>query len=325
MNDLRRKLAAGLVLGFIVLLGLALLGDIRQVVSHLALFNWALLPLILGGTLFNYSLRFLKWHYYLGLIGAGGISGWESARLFVAGFPLAVTPGKVGEALKGVWIHHAGNVPVAKGIPVVIAERMSDGIAVLVLSTFGVIAFPRYWPAFATILGLLFTGLLIIEIRPLALRLVNLAGRLPFLEKITPALLDFYKSVYLLFRPFPTLLAVGLGTLAWTGEGFAMYLVLRGLGVPSGLDAFSIAVFTLSFSTVLGAVSTLPGGLGAAEASIAGMLQLLLGVTISTASAATLIIRFCTLWFGIGVGLVVWLFSGDLLFLDPPQGDERPA
>jgi len=321
MNDLRRKLAAGLVLGFIVLLGLALLGDIRQVVSHLVSFKWALLPLILGGTLFNYVLRFFKWHYYLGLIGAEDISLKESARLFVAGFPLAFTPGKVGEALKGVWIHRVSGVPVARGIPVVIAERISDGIAVLALSTFGVIAYPQYWPAFAAVVGLLLAGLIIIQIRPLALWLVDLAGRLPLLKRIAPSLHEFYESTYLLFRPLPTLIAVVLGAVAWTGEGFAMYLVLRGLGVSGGLETFSIAVFTLSFSTVLGAVSALPGGFGAAEASIAGMLRLLLGISFSIASTATLLIRFCTLWFGVSLGLVVWAFSRDLLFLEAAEDE----
>jgi uncharacterized protein (TIRG00374 family) len=92
-----------------------------------------------------------------------------------------------------------------------------------------------------------------------------------------------------------------------------MYLVLRGLGVPAGWDTLSKAVFILSFSTVIGAVSTLPGGLGAAEISIAGMLGLLLTLPAGTAAAATLLIRFCTLWFGVALGLAVWSFSRDLL------------
>jgi len=316
MKGLRRKLAAGLLLGFLVLLGLALLGDIRQVGNHLASFQWSLLPLILAGTLFNYALRLVKWHYYLGLVGAGSLSWLESARLFVAGFPLAVTPGKVGEALKGVWLNRVSGVPVARGIPVVIAERISDGLAVLVLSTLGVIAYPRYWPAFVIVLGLLLGGIIVVQIRPLALWFLDLAGRIPLLKRFAPQLREFYEGTYALFRPLPTLIAAGLGTIAWTGEGFAMYLVLQGLGVPAGWETFSLAVFTLSFSTVVGAVSALPGGLGAAEASIAGMLVLLLGVSASTASAATLLIRFATLWFGVGLGLLVWLVSRDLLFVD---------
>jgi uncharacterized protein (TIRG00374 family) len=316
MTQLRRRLLAGLILGFIVVLALVLITDVSQVTGHLAGFHWAWTPIILGATLFNYLLRFIKWHYYLRLSGAGGIPIKESARLFVGGFPLAVTPGKVGEALKAVWLERACGVPVARGITIVLAERISDGLAVLLLSTLGVIAYPQYKLAFLTILGLLLGGIVVVQIRPLALALLNLADKLPLVKRFAHSLREFYEGAYTLFRPAPTIIAVGLGTVAWLGEGVAMYLVLIGLGVPVGLDTFSIAVFVLSFSTVVGAVSTLPGGLGAAEASIAGMLTLLLSVPGSIAAAATLLIRFATLWFGVTLGLIVWAFSQRMLLLD---------
>jgi uncharacterized protein (TIRG00374 family) len=92
-----------------------------------------------------------------------------------------------------------------------------------------------------------------------------------------------------------------------------MYLILLGLGQPPGWHVLSIAIFVLSFSIVIGAASALPGGLGAAELSIAGMLVLLLGLDADIAAAATLLIRFATLWFGVSLGLVVWAFSRQLL------------
>jgi uncharacterized protein (TIRG00374 family) len=314
--SLRRRLLTGLLLGFIVVLGLALLSDVRQVGGHLASFSWRLLPLILSGTLFNYTLRFLKWHYYLGLIGIRSFPWRRSLQLFIAGFPLAVTPGKVGEALKGVWLNQACGIPIARGIPVVLAERISDGLAVLALSTLGVIAYPRYWPAFASVLAFLLLGVVISQIRPAALWLLDLMGRLPLIKRFSSSLREFYEGTFLLFRPKATLVAVSLGTVAWLGEGLAMYWVLIGLGILPGIQTAAIAVFVLSFSTVIGAVSALPGGLGAAELSITGMLTLLLQLATSTATAATLIIRFATLWFGVSLGLIVWLASRDLILLE---------
>jgi uncharacterized protein (TIRG00374 family) len=316
MRNLRRRLIAGLVFGFLVVLGLALLGDVRQVVGHLAAFSWGLLPLILAGTLISYVLRFIKWHFYLGQIGVRQISWHESARLFVAGFPLAVTPGKVGEALKGVWVNQKTGVPVARAVTVVLAERMSDGLAVLVLSTLGVIAYPSYWPAFAAVLAALLAAVTLSQVRPVALALIGFAEQMPGIRRIGHHLRAFYEGAYTLFRPRAFITAVGLGTIAWLGEGIAMYLVLLGLGVPGGWQTLSLAVFILAFSTVVGAVSALPGGLGAAEASIAGMLSLLMALPAVTAAAATLLIRFATLWFGVGLGLVVWTFSKDLLALE---------
>lgn len=317
MNNLRRRFLSGLVLGFIVFLGLVLLGDIRQVGSHLTSFNGWYIPAILAGTLLNYALRFIKWHYYLRQIGIKDLSTLESARLFVAGFPLAVTPGKVGEALKGVWLNHVTGIPIARGVPVVLAERISDGLAVLILSTLGVIAYPQYWPAFAFVLGSLLLFITLSQIRPLALSFLKFLERFTKIRRFVHSLHEFYEGTRVLFRPGATIVAVSLGTFAWLGEGIAMYLVLIGLGIPTGWETFSLAVFILSFSTVIGAVSALPGGLGAAEASIAGMLTLLMNLPKGIAATATLMIRFATLWFGVGLGLVVWAFSHHLLTLSP--------
>jgi uncharacterized protein (TIRG00374 family) len=314
-KSILRRLLAGLVFGFVVLLALTLLGDIRQVGQQVFSFRWAYFPLVLALTLFNYTLRFFKWHYYLGQVGVHNYPILRSARLFVAGFPLAVTPGKVGEALKGVWLNRECAIPTAAGVAIVVAERISDGLAVLALSSLGVIAYPQFWPAFAAVLAFLLAIVVVSQVRPLAEWLFNLGERLPLVRRGVPALRDFYEGSFLLFKPTSTLIAVGLGTVSWLGEGVGFYLILVGLGAPPSWTTLSIAVFVLAFSTVIGAVSTLPGGLGAAEASIAGMLLLLLESGDATAAAATLLIRFATLWFGVSLGLLVWAFSPDLLGL----------
>ncbi len=319
-DKLIRRLLVGLVFGFVVMLVLLLLGDIRATGELLFDFRWALFPAVLGLTLLNYTLRFFKWHFYLGQIGVPGYPLLKSARLFVAGFPLAVTPGKVGEALKGVWLHRETGVSTARGIAVAVAERISDGLALLALSTLGVVAYPQYWPAFAFVLIVLIAVIVVSQIRPLAHWLLDLGARLPLIKRIIPALREFYEGSFSLFRPSATLLATALGTVSWLGEGIGFYLILIGLGVPGGWETLSIAVFVLAFSTVVGAISTLPGGLGAAEASIAGMLILLLGLNANTAAAATLLVRFATLWFGVTLGLITWAFSRDLLTIEskPP-------
>ncbi|MBN1266583.1 MAG: flippase-like domain-containing protein [Anaerolineales bacterium] len=312
MKDLRKRLLLGLVFGFVVVLGVLFAADVRQVTEFLTSFRWQLIPLILACTLFNYLLRFYKWHYYLGLIGAGRLPWVESARLFVGGFPLAVTPGKVGEALKGVWLKEAAGVPVASGVTVVLAERISDGIAVLFLSLFGVVVYPQFWPAFLAVFLGLSLVIIISQIRPLALKILALFEHLPLLNRLTPQFFKLYESASTLFRPAPTILSVAIGMVSWLGEGIGMYLVLLGLGLPASWLTFSSAVFVLSFSTVIGAVSALPGGLGAAEASIAGLLALTLNPGRNLAAAATLLIRFFTLWFAVILGLLVWAFSKDI-------------
>jgi uncharacterized protein (TIRG00374 family) len=196
---------------------------------------------------------------------------------------------------------------------VVLAERISDGLAVLLLSTLGVIAFPRYWPAFALILGALLALIIVVQIRPLALRLLALGERLPLVNRIASTLHELYEASRALFLPKALLTGVGLGTISWLGEGIGFYLILLGLGEAPGWDLLSKAVFVLAFSTVVGAASALPGGLGAAEASIAGMLAFTAGMGAAEASSAALLIRLATLWFGVSLGLIVWAFSRRML------------
>jgi uncharacterized protein (TIRG00374 family) len=324
MTDLRRRLLAGLALGFVVLLVTTFLGDARQVAGRLAGFAWPLAPAALACTLFNYALRFVKWHFYLRQVGAADLTLRDSARLFVGGFPLAVTPGKVGEVLKAVWLQQKAGIPVPRGVAVVLAERISDGLAVLALSALGVIAYPRYAPAFASALGILITILIVSQIRPVALRLLEWAEGIPLVRRIAGGLRELYEGSYALFRPRATLVAVSLGTLSWLGEGIGFYLILIGLGVPGGWETAGNAVFILSFATVIGALSTLPGGLGAAEGTIAGMLALVMSLPGSVAVAATLLIRFATLWFGVTLGLIVWARSPDLLGQAPGPAARFP-
>jgi uncharacterized protein (TIRG00374 family) len=62
----------------------------------------------------------------------------------------------------------------------------------------------------------------------------------------------------------------------------------------------------LAVSTLVGSASTLPGGLGAAEASITALLLLTVTSDHAVAAAATLLIRLATLWFGVTLGLIAW-------------------
>ena len=320
-----RRLLPGLILGFVVLIGLALLGDLREVSQSLLSFRWEYFLIALALTLLNYTLRFFKWHYYLHQIGVRNLHWFQSLRLFLDGFPLAVTPGKIGEVLKGVWLNRMSGVPIARGVSVVMAERISDGLAVMILSLFGIFAYPRYWPAFIIILGLLLLIVILLQIRPAALALLDFGEKLPLINRFVHTLREFYEGSFALFRPGPMLLAVLLGTISWLGEGIGFYFILLGLGLPPSPQLMILAVFVLSFSTAIGAASALPGGLGAAEVSIAGMLTLILGANPATATSATLLIRLATLWFGVALGLLTWTISPDLLGLPGERGPATEA
>ena len=69
--------------------------------------------------------RFIEWHYFIGVIGAKGkISVFDSAVIHVSGYTMVVSPGKAAELLKAVFLKAKTGIPIASGMPVVIASRV---------------------------------------------------------------------------------------------------------------------------------------------------------------------------------------------------------
>jgi glycosyltransferase 2 family protein len=320
-----KRLVPGLVLGFVVLIGLALLGNLRQVSQLLLDFHWEFFPIAIGFILLSFTLRFLKWRFYLGQIGIRRLSWTQDLRLFLAGFPLTVVPGKIGEALQSVWLNRMYKIPVGQGISMILIERISNWLALILLSVLGVILYPQYWPFFALIFVTLLAVIVLFQIRPTALWLVGVCEKIPLLNRSMHGLREFYEGSFALFRPGATLLAVLIGSTAWLSEGICFYCIFLGLGLPPGLQLLVSAIFVLVFSTAVGAASKMPGGLGVVEISIAGLVALGLRESPAVATSATLLIRLATLWFSVAIGLFTWSFSKDLLGMKVEQGSPAEA
>jgi uncharacterized protein (TIRG00374 family) len=316
MATIKSKIVLGLLLGAVVIVGLALMADLPKVASAVRGFEWNWFPLILGLTSFNYLLRFFKWHYYLRQVGLDNIGWRDSLKVFLGGFATTVTPGKVGEAFKSLWLKNLTGAGIARTLPVVAAERLSDALACALLASVGVFAYPNYWPAFAAILAVMLGAIVVIQIRPLSLWLLGIAERLSLVSRFAHSLHEFYESSFELLRLKNLVVAVGLGTISWAGEGAAFWLVLNGLGVEATATLLFQAIFILAFSVIIGGASTLPGGLGAAEVSLAGMLALIVGLPRELAASASLLIRLCTLWFGVTLGFLMLALFRRQLFQD---------
>lgn len=305
IRNLTQKMLISVGLGILVIFALSFSADAPRLLHVLAGFTWRLLPVIVCLTLMNYVLRFVKWHYYLRVIGERDVPLAQSATIFTAGLSMAITPGKVGELLKAYLLRVERGTPIGVSAPVILAERLTDGVAMLILASGGLIAYGIGWQMLIPILVAVVAVVLASQNPAISHRFLALAERVPLVSKRVHHLEAAMGSARELFRAPNLLLAVGIGVVSWSGEAIAFYLVLTGLGLPPGPTLAVQAAFILSSATLVGAASMLPGGLAAAEGSLAGLL-LLLHVTHdpSVAAAATLIIRFCTLWLGVVVGLV---------------------
>jgi uncharacterized protein (TIRG00374 family) len=327
LAQLRNKIIVSVLLGLAVVVILGLLSDIGQVGQSFSTFDWAMLPAVLGFTLLNYVLRWAKWDYYLRRMGMGQSVGYgDSGLLFTSGMVMAVTPGKVGEVLKSYLLKRINGTPISASAPIVLAERVTDGLAMLLLMGFGLTLYAPARPAFFALLVLTVAGLLVLQSRALVLWIADRMRKLPYGQKIAPRLLTAYDSSRRLLSLRILLPSTLISLVSWFGECVAFYYVLRGLGVPESFLLLQQATFVFAASTLFGLVSFLPGGLGVSEASSTGLLVLLIPMASGPATTATIIIRFCTLWFGVTLGaLALAIFGRRYAEERPGEGGDTVA
>ncbi|MEZ4522904.1 MAG: lysylphosphatidylglycerol synthase transmembrane domain-containing protein [Thermomicrobiales bacterium] len=331
MQALKRRFLTGVLLGVAVISVVVVFSDREALLDAASSFDRRLLPLILGLTLMNYLLRFLKWQYYLDRVNVHDLDTRTSGLIFASGFSMAMTPGKVGEFLKSLLIRTRTGTPMTRTLPVVFAERLTDGLSMVILSTVGLLAFRVGWPLFILMSAVLAAILIFIQRESLVESLLGRLGDTRFLQGRIDEVRELYRSTRTLLRPRPLAAMAALSSISWFFECLVLYVILIGLGFDHSWNLLLASTFVFATSAWLGGASLLPGGLGATEASAAALLVVTVddpAMTGTVAAAATLILRFATLWFGVAVGLAAlavtarWL--GDGVAIDQAI-DEDPA
>jgi uncharacterized protein (TIRG00374 family) len=303
-----RRLGLAAVLLVVVVSALTIAADAGDLVEALRRFDWRWTPLILGLTTWNYWWRFVKWHLYLRALDVPPIPVSLNLRIFLAGFAMSVTPGKVGELIKAIYVSRFTGAPAARVSGAVAVERVTDGLAMLLLALVGAAAFDYGRPFLVAFLLLAALGVALLQRPALLLRLLRWAERLPLIGRVALRVEAFLAASSTLVQPRPLAWATGLGVLAWSGECVAFFLILVALDIPPSWELLLVATFVLAVSSLAGGASLLPGGLGVTDASVAGMLTALVSgpeMDRATAVAATLLVRFATLWFAVLVGFIM--------------------
>jgi len=299
-KGLGRKLIAATVVGVLVFAGMSAYGDVRALADNLGRYHWIYFVGGIALATLNYALRFLRWEYYLHLLGVKGVPKLESARIFFSGFVMAVTPGKVGEVFKSWLLHEARGVSIARTAPIVVAERLTDLVALVLLAAVGSLALDEGWAVAA------FSGAIVVVIwlacawRPLGLAILRLCDRLPVIKKIAPKLREAYDALQVLVRPAPLGVATVLSLGAWGLEVVSLWVIVRGFpGVELG---WLESTFGYAVPTIVGALAMMPGGLGVTEAGMTGVLETM-GLEAPVATASTMLVRLATLWWAVVLGL----------------------
>lgn len=301
---LRRMLRAvilAVLLSALVYAVLVVMSDWHAVSAALTGFSPLVMLAVIALATLGYFVRALRWRALMRSVGYP-VTLRDACYLQFSGQTMGVSPGRVGEVLKPWLARDLSDMPMGKGIALVFAERVADLLAVCLLSLGGLslLAAGGWWLAGA--LGLLLAGTLVMSsawFHRLALKLVcKTAWTRRHHEAIASIAETIRSSLHWRTLAWSTPAAL----VAWGLEGIGFALCVRGLGFDGSTLPAIVSVYAVS--AIVGAFTFLPGGIGFTEASMVGIM-VALGMSAADASAATLLIRVATLWWGVVMGWAV--------------------
>lgn len=303
MQKIRDKIFLSIAIAAFIYLTLIIYVDFEKVTQSFQKFSWILFPILLALSLGNYCVRFIKWEYYLNLIEVK-LARKDSFSIFMSGLIMSVTPGKMGELLKSYLVKQVNSTPISKTAPIVLAERATDFLSLTIMALIGAYIFNYGKSISLLIVMILVIGIIVITNNTVFNKLLELLSKIKFIASHTGKLQAAYDSSSKLLAVKPLILMTILSVLSWGFECFGYYLILKDFGL--NVDVIW-SFFSYSFSTIVGALSMLPGGLGVTEGSLTIMV-VKKGLSENDALASTFIVRAVTLWFAVFVGAISLLF-----------------
>jgi glycosyltransferase 2 family protein len=281
---LRRGSAS--VLGLLALAGVVVLLNPQQVGRALLRFNLGLLPAILLLYVLLYALQGARWHGLLRETGAR-LKLSDSLLLNAAGQAItALVP--LGDLTRALFAAQASGQSFGKTAATVTVQELSFTLMLVLLALPVVMTLHLgVWIVVTTVIGMA-AVVAILTVSRVFCTVHSVIARIPLMRRLLPAIHELHHGTAdLLHRP---------QTLGWSvldlvraGAAVTIFWLLVQGAAPNSLT-WTDAAFVFAVSTIGGAISLIPGGVGANEAGVAGLL-ILFGVHPGPAGAVALIQR----------------------------------
>ena len=297
------------ILGIIAIYAIILIAfDVNIISEKINDFDFQYLPFIIPLIPLTWGVLFLRWNLLL-KNSAIDIPLKDNFMIFISGFALGVTPGKVGELIKAQLLKNKFNIPRSKTAPLVIVERFYDFFAIAIISLFGILVF-EYSIYIFTILAVgIIIFLTITSSEKLFLKFLQKIEKIKFLRNFSSELPKSFTIIQKSTRGKIFPLSIILSVIFWILDSIIAYLTLLSFGIDI-IDYFVLmSIYTSSI--ILGVISFLPLGIGVVEGSMVGFLSLN-GIEFPLATAIVVFIRFFTRWIGVMAGFLGLKFSNNL-------------
>lgn len=251
-------------------------------VEHVRL---VLLPAVVAVSVGYYLLQGVRWHQLLRAVGVPLRMG-ETLLINFAGQATAVLP--LGELTRAVLVTEATGTPFGAVVATVTVQELIYTMVLILFAIPGLLAVPHALPGI--IAALVLTALVFLALAwcPAFRWLRAGVSHTPGLRNLLHEVDELHNDVVALFRHRATL------TGAWISAAQAAFVVTALWLVAEALDPGALswegAALVFAVSNVAGALSLIPGGIGAYEASVVGLL-VGLGIPPGVAAAIALVQR----------------------------------
>ena len=261
-------------------------------------FFWVVVGVLL--TFISFLLRYAKWHICLSSLNPD-ISLFLNVRVYLSGLALTASPGKVGETVRAFFLKPYG-VSYYQSVGAFIADRGSDVLGVFLLLVVSSYMLEKQVillsvSFFVFLGGSIFFALFILHIYPEKKEWVSWS-------KLFGGIIDKFGKTLTYWAKYWSIKNVFLFTIyggfSYGLQALILYFTCNFMRIPISVAK---SIFIYSSSTLLGALSMIPGGVGVMEGSV--VVQLMnCGTNETLAIGATMVFRMITLWFGIIIGIL---------------------
>ena len=299
-----RSFLFGIIFAIVVYLSIMILSDWEDLIANIFRINPIVVILAMLLSLANYFCRFIKWYLFTRSLELK-IPIKDNFLIFFAGLCLSISPAKAGEAIRAFLLQKTSSTDLSKGLASTFSERLIDLLAVTLLALGGIFVLGLQQSVnYLPILLLIFLGILISVLVFLFDPLYNSLSWVFHLKpwaSIGLKIDKFRSDVVITFHYDVFFGSLCIGMIGWACEAIGLFLLAQNLGIPLTIEA---SLFIYATSSLLGAISFLPGGLGVVEGSMELFLANLLVISLPLAGALIILIRLTTLWFGVSLGVI---------------------
>ena len=188
------------------------------------------LPIILLLAPLSWIIVFFRWHFLLknsNII----IPKKENFKIYMAGFAMSVTPGKVGELIKSQFLKSKYGVSRKNTLPIIISEYFYHMVGVLAVSILGVYYFEFSLYIIILTSALIITTLTIISSETFFKKFVNLISKRNFLKKYVSPISDSHIIFKKSTRGKIFIISSGLSIAFWLTEVLIVYFVFLSFNI----------------------------------------------------------------------------------------------